>query len=142
MSYLKSRAFTLVEILIVVVILGILAAIAVPQFASATGEAQQVATLDQLQKVRSALAVYYLQNGSRYPRVTAGEGTWGELLTLSYMRAAPVNSWIGTGNSKAVVLGSEADTAFQTAHGWIYQAGYGNVWAGSFNSQDEAFPRP
>lgn len=142
MRHAISRAFTLVEILIVVVILGILAAMVVPQFASATGEAQQVATLDQLKKVRSALAIYYLQNSSRYPQVTAGQGTWGELITLSYMREAPVNTWIGTGNSKVVALGAAADGAFQTDHAWVYHAPTGNVWAGSFNSADEAYVRP
>ena len=55
------RGFTLVEILIVVVILGILASIVVPQFASATEQAQHVATLDQLNKLRKALALYYVQ---------------------------------------------------------------------------------
>jgi len=142
MRHFISRAFTLVEILIVVVILGILAAMVVPQFASATGEAQQVATLDQLKKVRSALAIYYLQNASRYPQVTAGEGTWGELITLSYMREAPVNTWIGTGNSKVVSLGNAADGAFQTDHAWVYDAPTGSVWAGSFNNEDEPYVRP
>jgi len=136
------RAFTLVEILIVVVILGILAAMVVPQFASATGEAQQVATFDQLKKVRSALAIYYLQNASRYPQVTAGDGTWGELVSLGYMREAPVNTWIGTGNSKVISLGNAPDAGWQADHAWIFNAPTGDVWAGSFDSQDEPFQRP
>lgn len=136
------RAFTLVEILVVVVVLGILAAIVVPQFASATGQAQEVATLDQLRKIRSALAIYYLQRHSRYPNVTAGDGTWGELLSLGYMREPPVNSWIGTGASKVISLGSGADTGWQTTHGWVYDTATGDVWAGSFASDDTPFPRP
>ena len=136
------RGFTLVEILIVVVILGILTSIVVPQFASATEQAQHVATLDQLNKLRKALALYYVRENSVYPNITAGNGTWGELLVLSYMREPPVNTWIGTGNSKVIAFGNSADPAWQTTHGWVFDAASGNVWAGSFDSADEAFDRP
>jgi len=51
----QLKAFTLVEILIVVVILGILAAIVVPQFASATSDAQKATVADQVAKMRRLL---------------------------------------------------------------------------------------
>lgn len=135
------RAFTLVEILIVVVILGILAAIVTPQFSNATTQAQEVATLDQLTKLRRALAMYYAHNNSTYPNVQAGNGTWGELLSGGFMREAPVNSWIGTGSSKVIIIGNGPDAAWQTTHGWIFDPATGNVWAGGFDGDDAAYPR-
>lgn len=136
-----SRGFTLVEILIVVVILGILAAVAVPQFSAATDDARVVATKDQLEKVRKALSVYFVQQNGSYPTVTAGAGTWGELLTANYMRSAPVNGWVGGPNSKTIIIGSTADSAFQTTHGWIFNPATGDVLAGSFTAGGDPLPR-
>jgi general secretion pathway protein G len=136
-----AAAFTLVEILIVVVILGILAAVVVPQFAEATSQAQEVSARDQLNKLRRALAMYYAR-GSRFPNVAAGDGTWGELLTQGYMREAPTNTWVGMGNSRVIVLRGTADTAWQSTHGWVFDAATGNVWAGGFSDVDEAWPQP
>jgi len=138
----RIHGFTLVEILIVVVILGILASIVVPQFASATGEAQRVATFDQLKKVRAALSVYYLQHASRFPNVTEGDGTWGELIELGYMREPPVNRHIGTGNSRLISMSGVPDEAWQVDYGWIYDADSGNAWAGSFDADDEPILMP
>lgn len=137
-----SRAFTLVEILIVVVILGILAAIVVPQFSKATSDAQKTATLDQLAKLRRSVNMYYVQNTNTWPNVTAGDSTWGPLLTMNYMREAPINSWVGTTNGKTIVLRGTPDTAFQNTYGWIYDSVTGNVWAGSYNVADEPISRP
>jgi prepilin-type N-terminal cleavage/methylation domain-containing protein len=70
--YHKSRArvqrgFTLVELLIVVIILAILAAIVVPQFGSSTEDAQ-VSTLESdLTQLRTAIELYYHQHNSTYP---------------------------------------------------------------------------
>ncbi|MEM9111640.1 MAG: prepilin-type N-terminal cleavage/methylation domain-containing protein, partial [Planctomycetota bacterium] len=47
------KGFTLVEILIVVVILGILAAIVIPQFTNASEAAKASSVLSQLQTLRS-----------------------------------------------------------------------------------------
>ncbi len=61
-----QKGFTLVELLIVVIILAILAAIVVPQFASSTDDAK-VASLDTtLANMRSAIDLYYQQHG-HYP---------------------------------------------------------------------------
>jgi len=140
----SAHAFTLVEILIVVVILGILASIVVPQFASATQDASRTATFDQLSKLRRAIAVYYFKNGGVYPDVTAGAGTWGAMLGNNgqYLREPPANQYVGGANAKTVVIGSAADTSFDVSRGWIFDPATGDVWAAGFDGSDQAFPRP
>ncbi len=71
----KQRAFTLAELLIVVIILAILAAIIVPQFSSATVDAQESALDANLTGLRSAIELYHAQHGVLYPgRVATGGG--------------------------------------------------------------------
>ena len=144
---MRSRnAFTLVEILIVVVILGILSAVVVPQFTHATEEAASTATLDQLVKLREAISVYYVRNGSQYPTITTGDATWGELVAAGgdYMKVPPKNKWVGGGAETLVAAapGATADPGWQAAHGWIYNTSTGELWAGSFDAADHPFPRP
>lgn len=134
------KAFTLVEILIVVVILGILASIVVPKFTNAVEQSSETATLDQLEKVRRAVSVYFVRNGSSYPSIAEGDGTWGELIP-DYMRNPPVNAWVRPENSKKIVIGNAADTAWQGDYAWVYDPTTGNVYAGGFNAQDHALPR-
>lgn len=70
----RALGFTLIELLIVVIILAILAAIVVPQFANTTVDAKE-ATLDaNLATVRGAIEQYKVQH-SVYPAVTAATST-------------------------------------------------------------------
>ena len=62
-----KRGFTLVEILIVVVILGILAAIVIPQFTEASGEAKLSSLCTDLQSVRSQIELYKIQHNDALP---------------------------------------------------------------------------
>ena len=63
----RHSGFTLVELLIVVIILGVLAAIAIPQFGSNTEDAK-IATLDtSLAELRNAVELYFHQHDSTYP---------------------------------------------------------------------------
>ncbi|MEM7681899.1 MAG: type II secretion system protein [Planctomycetota bacterium] len=66
------RAFTLVEILIVVVILGILAAIVVPQFADATTGASQTAFVNNVRSFAQASEAYYHEFGEYFEDAGTG----------------------------------------------------------------------
>jgi prepilin-type N-terminal cleavage/methylation domain-containing protein len=137
------NAFTLVEILVVVVILGILGAIVVPQFAKASEQAQEVATLEQLTRVRRALSVYYVRANATYPAVSPGDGTWGELLSAGYLRpGAPANGWVSGSNSRLIQFGSSPDTAWHQNYGWIYNPLTADVWAAGFDALDKGIARP
>lgn len=69
----KQSGFTLVELLIVAIILAILAAIIVPQFASTTVDAQEAALRSNLTGMRSAINLYRQQHGE-FPSASASSG--------------------------------------------------------------------
>lgn len=137
---MKRSGFTLVEILIVVVILGILAGIVVPQFSHATNDAKLQATISQLGKLRHALNVYYFRNNSTFPVVSAGNGTWGQLLGDGYFKEPPANLHVGGANANVITIGAAPDTASTLAYGWIYNPATGDVWAASFDGNDKPLP--
>ena len=68
------KGFTLVELLIVVIILAILAAIVVPQFASTTEDAKESALDTNLSNIRAAIDLYYQQHGE-YPGINTAVST-------------------------------------------------------------------
>jgi general secretion pathway protein G len=67
----SSDAFTLIELMVVVIILGILAATIIPQFMGATQDAKVGTAKSQIAELDSALERFYI-NLDRYP--TAEEG--------------------------------------------------------------------
>lgn len=67
------RAFTLIEILIVVVILGILAAIIVPQLSNATSMARDNTLKDDLRYLRTQIVVFKAQHRDVPPGYPAGD---------------------------------------------------------------------
>ncbi|MDX1488317.1 MAG: type II secretion system major pseudopilin GspG [Acidiferrobacterales bacterium] len=67
----RSAGFTLIEILVVVVILGILAALVVPRIMERPDEARIVATKSDIRGITSALKLYRLDNGV-YPSTEQG----------------------------------------------------------------------
>src|SRR3954447_8781241 len=73
--------FTLVEILIVVIILGILAAIVIPQFTSASQEARKKSLTSQLQTLRSQIELHKLQHLDALPTgLVAATTDWTQLI--------------------------------------------------------------
>jgi len=77
---MKAKSgFTLVEILIVVVILGILAAIVIPQFTEASTEAKTSSLCTDLQTMRSQIELYKIQHNDNLPG--SGTATLIEALT-------------------------------------------------------------
>jgi type II secretion system protein G len=65
----RGGAFTLIEILIVVILLGVLASMVVASFSETTEDAQLTACLSNLKNVQGAMNLYHLRN-ARYPTST------------------------------------------------------------------------
>jgi general secretion pathway protein G len=70
---LAPRGFSLIEILIVVTILGILAAIAVPKFANASQIARENSLKDDLRLLRTQIGVYRTQHNDLGPGFPGGD---------------------------------------------------------------------
>ena len=73
----KNSGFTLVELLIVVIILAVLAAIVVPQFSASTSDARAAALQSNLANIRSAIEFYYQEHGEYPGRNVATGATCG-----------------------------------------------------------------
>jgi type II secretion system protein G len=131
----SRRGFTLIEILIVVVILGILGALVYPHFANARGEAADKAARTQLQGLRAQIELYKIQHGGTLPDLITD---WTPMInkhthngkTLGpYIPRAPKNGFNGL---TAVVDGDGSSPASSSA-GFVYDyasgAGTGKIMA-------------
>jgi general secretion pathway protein G len=146
------KGFTLVEILIVVIILGILAAIVIPQFTSASEDARQNSLVSQVQTIRSQIELYKLQHTSDASELFGGSVAadhWMEFTSQTdsagdawvegtsegskfgpYLQTVPVNGV--NGKSEVVVddTVTEASTAvIDTDAGFVYNNETGKFFA-------------
>jgi prepilin-type N-terminal cleavage/methylation domain-containing protein len=71
----NQGGFTLVELIIVIIILGILAALAIPQFATSTTDAKVSTVKGNLAVFRNAINLYYHEHDSNYPGAKKTDGT-------------------------------------------------------------------
>jgi len=145
------KGFTLVEILIVVVILGILAAIVIPQFSNASQSAKASSVRSQLQTVRSQLEFFQMQHNGVYPTL---DSTWAIMINKSgvadlgaaagssttygpYFSQPPVNPVVPSTVGTVVNAGWNGTTLPSTSaksetYGWYYNAATGKIAAAGF----------
>ena len=105
-----AKGFTLIELLIVVIIIAILAAIAIPQFANTTDDAEEGAVSANLSTVRSALELYRVQHSGAYPSAVTAVPTAAGACTTAGGTA-------GTGAANSVQAFTEQLTTFSNAAG-------------------------
>ena len=72
----NRKGFTLIELLIVVVIIGILAAIAIPKFANTKEKAVLAGMKSDLRNLVTAQEAYFSDNQTYAPAIGAGAGRW------------------------------------------------------------------
>jgi general secretion pathway protein G len=140
----RKSGFTLIEILIVVIILGILAAIVIPQFSNASNDARKSSLASTVQTLRSQVALYKLQHGDALPDLVTN---WNPMMTVTsfgtatnlgpYMQSIPVNPLIQNAAINTKVLAGNGDTTTTgwTAGAYVYDfgtpvtaPGSGKVW--------------
>ena len=64
---IETRGFTLIELMIVVAIIGILAAIAIPMYGNLIAKSREGSTKANIGAIRLALSIYYGDNDGAYP---------------------------------------------------------------------------
>ncbi len=135
-SVRKGNGFTLVEILIVVIILGILAAIVIPQFTSASETARANSLVSQLQTIRSQFELAQMQHTGVYPDLVA-DG-WDALTTVTeqdaaytagngdnndvgpYLQQPPVNPFAAVADQTSLAADTSAAWQYDDATGAIF----------------------
>ena len=158
----KERAFTLVEILVVVVLLGILAVIVLPLVANSSISAKESALALDLQMIRRYVLVYKTQHrevGPGYPdgdttqaptedvfiaQTTMSSKPSGETDAVGtagfvrgpYLMKIPVNPMNNI--STVQMLGNAEDFPANAddSHGWIYKASTSEVRSDSTGTND------
>jgi len=137
-QHVMKRAFTLVELLIVVGILGIMAAIVIPLFQDYTLEAKEAAAKDNLRILRSVIEIYASKNGDLgpgYPGNNSAELATKEVLMVQVTRPNQTTGFENTisdfpknpFNNKSTILIIQSSAAFPDAprqtdtYGWIYK---------------------
>lgn len=131
----RMKGFTLVEILIVVVILGILAAIVVPQFTNASNEAVKGALSSQLQTINSQVELYRVRNQGAYPNFSGDANFgWNALVGGEYLKEAPRNGYTRSATIDAVEeLGAPGSETRNSGRGWAWFENMSTVYAVGFN---------
>jgi len=126
----SNKGFTLIELMIVVAIIGILAAIAIPKFADLISKSKEGATKGGLSAVRSSLQVYYGDNEGIFP---IGDATDPVLNILTrdgkYINEIPTAKLPATGKgdsnevlaySSMTAAGAFEGIATENNGGWAY----------------------
>ncbi len=158
----KARAFTLVEILIVVVLLGVLAAIVIPAVAGSGAAAKSSALATDLQLLRRFMMVYKSHHLEVFPGYPDGVTTaaptseaFTDQATLSskatgqtalrgtvgfkygpYLSQMPVNPFNGLDTVEMLANGQSFPGAGDDSHGWICRPQTGEIRADSKGSDE------
>jgi prepilin-type N-terminal cleavage/methylation domain-containing protein len=146
----KEMGFTLIELMIVVAIIGILAALALPKFASLLEKSREAATKGNQNALRGAISIYYGDNEG----VNPGYVFTTELYTFSrYLdRLPPVkatHSGIGAGTTESpsgtdalhvATTALEVFGASETGTGWKYGQASGHIFINSVTTDSKGLP--
>jgi prepilin-type N-terminal cleavage/methylation domain-containing protein len=141
----KDGGFTLIELMIVVAIIGILAALALPKFAQLVEKSREASTRASMNTLRSSIAIYYGDNDGHYPEAleTVAANSMSRYLDVIPPVKA-THSGIGVGTSESpsgtTVLYSTDDNINATGGGWRYSMKSGEIFINSSATDSKGLP--
>jgi type IV pilus assembly protein PilA len=119
MKKVYEQGFTLIELLVVVAIIGILAAIAIPQYATYKQQAADSKAKSDLHNMATAMEAYYGSNGNQYTNATLDT-----LKSYGFRQSATVDDNVGTPNATTYTLTS---TPTGGTNSWTFSAQTGQI---------------
>lgn len=130
-----KKAFTLVELVMVIVIIGILAAVAIPRFVDLSSQAKDGATKGALGGLRSGIAIFYASQAA------AGSARWptsaAEIRDIMNGVTPPnalAASSVATVISIVAGTGGVPGAANTDNNGWVYARSQGRIFASNDTS--------
>jgi general secretion pathway protein G len=112
----KHKGFTLIELVVVVMILGILAAVAAPKLLNTSATAADNGLKETLGVVRDAIERYAAEHGGELPPGTSGDAFKGSL--APYLRVFPKSPLTNT--STVVIAATAGTTEAAGTEAWMY----------------------
>jgi MSHA pilin protein MshA len=125
----RNSGFTLIELVIIIVVLGILAAIAIPKYKDITSDAREAACRNALGSLRSGVTIWYANAA-----VKTGTATWPPIDSLRTVGAVMVQSMppnpycAKTASPDSIVTGTVKGTVVGIRGGWAYNSTTGDIW--------------
>ena len=131
-----ARAFTLIELIVVIVVLAILAGVAIPKYIDYTSNAKASATRGVLGGVRSAIANFYANSA------LTGTPAWPTLVQMQTVgtvmqEVLPNNPYLNDNSIAAAVWAATPPTA--GTNGWNFDASVGKFWSNSATSSSNTW---
>jgi prepilin-type N-terminal cleavage/methylation domain-containing protein len=126
---MSNRGFTLIEVIVVIVAIGIVSSIAVPAFQDLGSQAKSSACRQSLMSIREGIDLWRANNIAR-----SGNASYPPIDTLRLVGGViahdiPPNPFQQSGNAPdSIVTGVTKGVVVGTRGGWAYKASTGQIW--------------